>query len=273
MTDSGNYQQKNLKPDFSAALEKARPRYRRRYDDNGPEEKGMIWLITFTDTMGLMLAFFVMMFSMSVPKQKDFSEVMAAMNSELNPFYGQAQNAGPEDGPDLDRIQYNTALDLSYLKALMRAVIEKEPVLKDNIALTQQGDSLYMSLPQALLFDTGQAALKDASARPLFTLGGTFSRMKNKIDLVGHAAPRTLIPGEDSVYKTNWELSLARAASVAAALDKVGYTDPVTIRGAGDGRYGDLDGIVDKNERLDLSRRVDIVIMNHDGKSDRVFAD
>lgn len=271
--DDNGYRQKNLKPDFSDALVRNRPRRRNRYDDDGPEEKGMTWLITFTDIMGLMLTFFVMMFSMSVPKQEKFSEMMAAMNSELNPFYGQAQQAGPENAPDIAKINFNAALDLGYLKLLINAAIERDPVLASNVTLTQNGDAMVMALPRALSFDSGQAVVKESGARPLFNLGEVFSRMKNKIDLVGHADPLALNPAEAGAYASGWELSLARAAAVAASLDKVGYTEPVTIRGASDGSYGDLNEIVDKNERLDLSRRVDIVIMNHDGRADKVFAE
>lgn len=271
--DKDEYLQKNLKPDFSDALVRNRPRRRNRYDDDGPEEKGMIWLITFTDIMGLMLTFFVMMFSISVPQQEKFSEMMAAMNGELNPFYGQAQKSGPEDSLDISKINFHAALDLGYLKLLINSAIEKDPVLVSNTALVQQGDTMVMALPKILSFDSGQAILKDSAAKPLFSLGGVFSRMKNKIELVGHADSKTVNPAEAGNYASGWELSLARAAAVAASLDKVGYTEPVTIRGASDGSYGDLNEIVDKNERLDLSRRVDIVIMNHDGRADKVFAE
>lgn len=271
--DNSEYRQKNLKPDFSDALVRNRARRRNRYSDDGPEEKGMIWLVTFTDIMGLMLTFFVMMFSMAVPEHEKFSEMMAAMNSELNPLYGQAQKSGAEDALDISKINFNAALDLGYLKLLINTAIEKDPVLASNVTLTQRGDTMVMALPRALSFAPGQAVVQESGARPLFSLGGAFSRMKNKIDLVGYAAPRSMNPAEAGIYASGWELSLSRAAAVAASLDRVGYTDPVTIRGASDGAYDELDKNLDQNERLDLSRRVDIVIMNHDGRADKVFAE
>lgn len=267
------YRAKNLKPDFSAALEKAKAgRKNRRLGESPSKEAGMGWLITFTDIMGLMLTFFVMMFAMSEPQQEQFSEMAAALNSELNPVYGRMQNAGPEDTPDVSKIDFDRALDINYLKALITAAIEKDDVLKSKAVLIPQGDHLVLSLPQALLFETGKAEIRESSARTLYTMGGSFSRMKNKIEFVGHADPRPL-EGTKGTYESNWELSLMRAAAVAASMDKVGYTDPVTIRGSASGRYQELNGIVDENQRLELSRRVDIVIMNHDGKARKVFAD
>ena len=58
MSVKTKYPQKNLKPDFSAALEKSRQRYgRRRFNDEGQAGKSMPWLMTFTDVMALMLNF------------------------------------------------------------------------------------------------------------------------------------------------------------------------------------------------------------------------
>jgi chemotaxis protein MotB len=93
------------------------------------------------------------------------------------------------------------------------------------------------------------------------------------MELVGHADPRPVEAVKGSLYESNWDLSLARAVAVAAALDKVGYNQPVAVRGASSGRYEDLQGIVDEKQRLDLSRRVDIDIMNHDGRRKKVVSD
>ncbi len=273
MNPSGDYKQKNLRPDFSAALERARVRYRRNRYDDGPAEKKMAWLITFTDVMGLMLTFFVMMFAMSAPQKNEFSELMAAMNSELNPFYGQSMSAGPEDSPNVRKINYNAALDLNYLNALMRVAIEKDEALQANVTVTPQGDRLFLSMPQDFLFGDGSAVLQQAAARPVFALAGTFSRIKNAVGLVGYADSTDSRSDAGVPYITGWGLSLARAAAVAAALDRAGYTDPVTIQGASAMKYDDPGGAVDENNRQDLSRRVDIVIMNHTGRANRVFSD
>jgi chemotaxis protein MotB len=270
MEDKKLYPDPTLKGDFTSASSRIYRRYGRRQGED--DRKGpMPWLITFTDVMALMLTFFVLLFSMSQPVKEDFSDLMAALNNEFNTFYGRMHNAGPEDSVDLKRIDFDRALDLRYLEALMQSVIAQNEVLRDKVSLTAQGDRLVLSLPQDLLFDAGSAALKEGASRPIFVLSGAFSRMKNVIELVGHTDPRPI--ERQGGYSSNWDLSLARAAAVAAALERVGYTQPVTIRGASSGRYRDLEGIGDENRRLDLSRRVDIVIMNHDGRKKRVTPD
>lgn len=271
MTDK-LYPDPTLKGDFSTVAKRKTYHRRRRGrmgDNAGHDDGNMIWLVTFTDIMGLMLTFFVLMFSMTEPKIKVFNDLTAALQNEFNTYDGRAMNAGPEDSIDIKRIDYDRALDLRYLQALMAATLERSDVLKSEVALIPQGDHLIISIPQALLFDAGDTTVKTASTQAIFTLGGTFSRMKNALVLVGHSVPQS---GQQA-GESQWTLSLTRAAAVAGALQKVGYTDPVVIRGEADGRYSDLDGIVDEKTRQDLSRRVDIDIMNHDGRRKKAQAD
>ena len=239
---------------------------RRRLGDS--PKPNYVWLVTFTDIMGLMLTFFVMMFAMAEPREAEWSEVSAALRSEVGKVYGASENSGTEETIDLSRVNYKNALDVRYLEELMRTLIEENEGLK-NITLISQPGSVVLSLPQELLFDPGQAAVKETGRKALYTLGGALTRMRNRIEIDGHADPRP-IEGAKSSFSNNWELSLARAANVAAILENVGYQQSIGISGFGSGRYQDLDSINDQIRRQDLSRRVDIVIMNHSGKIEKM---
>ena len=234
----------------------------RRMNDVSPDEPNMIWLITFTDVMGLMLTFFVLMFAMSTPEQKSFAEMTSALQSEFNRFYGKMLSAGPEDSIHISRIDYDRALDIRYLEALMRSTIAGSEVLLP-VEIMPQKDHLVLSLPEGMLFDPGQAAVKPGATALFFALGGAFPEIKNRGAWGGNGAPHPAPAAGEDV--SDWELSLSRAVAVAAVLDKVGYNEAVVVRGAGRGRYGEMEGI-DEKHRLDLSRRVDIDIMNHDGR-------
>ena len=239
---------------------------RRRLGDAA--KPNYIWLVTFTDIMGLMLTFFVMMFSMTEPKQEEWAEVASALQSEVGAVYGAPANPGTEETIDLSKVNYKSALDVRYLEELMRSVIEEHETLKD-VSLIAQPGSVVVSLPQDLLFDPGQAVVKESGRKALYTLGGALTRMRNRVEIDGHADPRP-VEGSDSAFGNNWELSLARAANVAAILENVGYQQSVSIAGFGSGRYQDLDSINDQIRRQDLSRRVDIIILNHAGKAEKI---
>jgi len=252
--------------DQSPARSFSRRRYGRRMGDVNSQQSGPpIWLITFTDTIALMLTFFVMLFAMSTPAEKEWSEITAALFSQLNKFYGPSFNRGPVDALSLQRVDFDRALDISYLSALMESVTEENENLAGARFIEQPG-RLVISLPQDLLFNAGRAEISEEGSRALYGLGGALSRIKNKVEVLGHADPRPLPQGQERAYESNWELSLARAANVAGVLNDVGYEKDINIIGDSSGRYQDLAAVADENLRMDLARRVDIVIYDHDGR-------
>lgn len=241
-------------------------RYNRRMGDQSSGGSSM-WLVSFTDVMALMLTFFVLLFAMSNPKKEAWEDFTQNVQKNFNKFYGQTANRGVEDAININKINFSQALDLKYLKALMFKLTEQEPALR-SVRLIESAGRLIISLPQDLLFDAGQAEIKQQANKALFTLGGTFRRIKNRIEVVGHTDPRPLSGG---AYSSNWELSMARAMSVSAVLENIGYERPITVRGQASGRFYDLPDNVPLGEREDLSRRVDIVVMEDDGRRQKLF--
>lgn len=274
MTDNEDKKAKKKKKNETEKVEMpvtGRRFFRRTGDIREPEESTSIWLISFTDVMALMLTFFVLLFSMTEPAQKDWSEITAALNSEFNKFYGAAYNRGPQEALNLNRINFNQALNISYLNVLLQNVMEDSEILK-QVKLIPQPGHLVISLPRDLLFDAGSATVRDEGRRALYALGGSLARIKNRIEVTGHADPRVNAGGEGG-FESNWELSLARAMNVAAILESVGYERSIAARGYSSGRYEDLSSMGDEQARLDLARRVDIIVLDHDGAKQKVFFD
>ena len=110
-----------------------------------------------------------------------------------------------------------------------------------------------MSLPSDLLFDAGKSDVNDRGRQALFSLGGALSRIKNRVEVIGHADPRPM-QGETRAFSSNWELSLARAAQVAAVLESVGYRRHMIVRGLSSARYDELPVSMPEEERLSLAR-------------------
>lgn len=256
--------EKDKKEEESTLMEPPR-RFGRRMGDNGGSPS--MWLISFTDVMALMLTFFVLLFAMSNPKQEEWEDFTQNIQKNFKKFHGKELNRGKEDAINIAKINFSQALDLNYLKALMDNLLEQEPSLQ-VARLIDNGDSLIISLPHDLLFEVGQASVKSQANKALFTIAGTLGRIKNRIEIVGHTDPRLV---SDSQFPSNWELSLARAANVAAVLENVGYEKSITIRGHASGRFDDIPETVSVAERLDLSRRVDIVVMEDDGRRTKLF--
>lgn len=236
----------------------------RRRGDIGAAQNSSAWLISFTDIMALMLTFFVLLYAMSSPTEESWSEMIAALQREFHQFYGPPQDAGPEDTINLDRVNFNQALSLEYLQRITETHMSGENAL-ENVDLTMLSDRLIVSMTESLLFPSGQVMLSDEGREALVGLGTVLRRMKNRIEIVGHADP-TPIRNPDVPYSSNWELSLERATTVAVILTQMGYNRPISIRGEGALRYGDTPEALEDASREALARRVDIHIMPDDGE-------
>ena len=232
------------------------------------EPKGpSIWLLSFTDVMALMLTFFVLLFAMSHPKEDEWKEFTNTVQDNFNKFYGQTANRGMQDTVSIQKIDFSRALDLGYLKTLMETLLREQESLK-NVVIYPQPGKLIISLPEDILFEPGSDVLGDNATKALFTLAESLGRIKNRVEIVGHTDPR---PIETERFPSNWELSFSRAIRVGADLASYGYDKPMRIRAQAAGRYGDLAETLPEDQRLDLSRRVDIVIMEDDGKRLKLF--
>lgn len=236
------------------------PGFGRRVGDSGHRPT---WIISFTDVMALMLTFFVLLYSMSEPEETSWSQISEALQKQLGAFEGPKLFSGPQEGVNLSRIKFNQALNLDYLSSLLDKHFSANETLSSARLLNLE-DRLVIVLPGDMIFTSGSEEIGDRGRKILFTIGGLLSRIKNRIEILGHTDPRPVAEG--TPYESNWELSLARAASVSAYLRNAGYQRPMIVRGVASSRYQDLPDTVPEEERLKVSRRVEIVIMPDDGR-------
>jgi len=218
--------------------------------------------VTFTDVMALMLTFFVLLYAMSVPEEDKWNEISTALSNQFNKTERKPYVMGSQDVIEIDKIPTSRALDLSYLDSLVTEAVKKERL--EGVTVKSNKKRLIVSLPSALLFETGSVDVKIEGKKALFSIGGILDRIKNRVEIIGHTDP-SAIRKDASGYKTNWELSLARAISVASTLHDVGYSKGMAVRGLASGRYAELPEDIPESDRYALSRRVDIVIMQDSG--------
>jgi chemotaxis protein MotB len=251
-----------LKPEALAFQVGYNPLSLKCVNRGGDEMKSSpLWLITFTDIMALMLTFFVLLYSMAEPDAEKWSGMTATINSNLSQYRSPEWNAGTVDAIMIERVDHRRALDLRYLSSIIRQALDQSGQGKD-VLLFAQKDALVISMPHELLFEAGSDEVQPAGQRMLFEIGGALEKIRNAIEIVGHADPRPL--GENDAFTDNWDLSMARASAVAGVMSNVGYTRPITVRGMSSARYNDLPQDMAQEEKQDLSRRVDIVVLKND---------
>ncbi|MFV3128385.1 OmpA/MotB family protein [Niveispirillum sp. KHB5.9] len=210
---------------------------------------GKTWLLTFTDLVCLLLTFFVMLYAMSEPDPARYKALAAGAPGAKLDQQGDARPEAAFSAASLDR---GKAIELGYLGRVFESQMAANPELAD-VTIRRVEGTLILSLPSDLLFAPGDATLSEKGRAALFTMGGVAANIGNAVDVVGHADASPAGPN----WASNWELSLARARTVADALHEAGYLRDITVRGHGDGQSG---GAVSE-----AARRVDLVVREHGG--------
>ena len=222
-----------------------------------------VWLITFADLVGLMLAFFVMLFAMSGIDGAKWRGVADGLSRSLDPVIA-IEDEGPRADRNVDEVAVEPGSDLDYLAALLARDLAAEPALAAAI-VRPLDDRIVISLPADLLFEPTSARLGEQAGPALFALGGLLRNLDNGIEVAGHADRQTV---ENADYPSNWELSLARALAVADALRDFGYDRPIVARGYGDSRFDEISPRLAAARRETLARRVDVVIREAGGTAE-----
>ncbi len=222
---------------------------------SGGKGQGQAWMVTFTDLVALMLTFFVMLFAMMSVEQ-------AAWRNLTNSLAMQLERLGPPLVPqppellDMPDVRVAPGDNLDYIATLLDERVDGVPALADARVL-RRTDHVNLSLPSDLLFAPGTAVPREAARAALFELGGLLRHLDNVVEVAGHADPTSV---GRSGFPSNWELSLARAASVAALLRVAGLTNEVVVLGYGETRWDTLPEELSRAEALALARRVEILI-------------
>lgn len=214
--------------------------------------EGKAWLVTFTDLICLMLTFFVMLYSMSEPDPARYQKALGVVPGDSSGGIGAKRAEAAFTAESLNR---DKAADLGYLRRVFENLLPGNAALAD-IRMWREPGGLVLSLPGDLLFAPGQADLAGAGREALFVMAGVAGNLGNALEVVGHADATPA----GSHWPSNWELSLARAQAVADAMRAAGYLRPITTRGHGDARAGEVGGGADQNA---LARRVELVVRDH----------
>ncbi len=103
-----------------------------------------------------------------------------------------------------------------------------------DVAFDAAAGTVTVTLPNAILFDSGKAELKRATSRELDHIRSVLrdKYASNQVDVVGHTDTD---PIKKSKWKDNWELSAQRALSVLRYLVKRGIPkDMIQAVGCGE---------------------------------------
>lgn len=169
-----------------------------------------------------------------------------------------------------------TRLSASKREELMRALanlgkkveVTQQEIVKEetdelskklrNIATVEvKEEEIVINLPSPVLFDVGKAELKDTALDVLHSVAESLKTIPNEIVIEGHTDNIPIYGGK---YRSNWELSAARAFSVRDYFIKVEGIDEKRISCVGYGEYRPI-APNDTEENRAKNRRIEIKIV------------
>lgn len=135
-----------------------------------------------------------------------------------------------------------------------------EEIKKGEITITQLKDKLTLNMVEQILFASGSAEIKKNGKKVLDRVAEILIKVTDKqVRVEGHTDNVPIGPRIAGKFATNWELSTARAATVARYFQDKGI-DPKLLSAAGYSEYRPVTSN-DTEEGRATNRRIEIALI------------
>jgi chemotaxis protein MotB len=227
-------------------------------ESSGGEGAGMMrWLLTYADMITLLLALFIILFSIStinkVKLQRLVRDLGGGFNSQdaiNNPPNGMT-TASSKDELQAMQAQLQTYISKNNLQNQVQTKITRDGKKKE-LVITLLSDKQ--------LFDSGKADLKAGTKK---ILDEVYRQLKGRANEVRVEGNTDNVPIANGQFPSNWELSSARATGVARYFVEADGLPARRISALGYGEYRPK-FTNDTDAHRAANRRVDVVILDTD---------
>ena len=248
------------------------------------------WLVSYADFITLMFAFFVVLYASSQADSRKAAAVAASIKGafqQLGVFTGSAPGdvgvpgtPGPvhpemTDAPlhlikvagnsDKGKGSIGFGINVEELRQELESALGAE-IQKHEVQMRVTPEGLVVSLREVGFFNSGEAELlsdgRDTLTRIATILGGRGFEIR----VEGHTDN---VPIHTARFKSNWELSTARATQVVSLLIEEHGFDPMLISAAG---YSEYRPVADNDtaQGRAANRRVDLVVVGRAPDKDKL---
>jgi chemotaxis protein MotB len=212
------------------------------------------WVMTYADMMSLLLTFFILIVSFSSLQQSKFKQAAQSLQEAFgilehqdsiiefrNPVY-----------PELSEDSTDSAV-FYEMQEIEQVILENG--LDQEIQVEFQEEGVLFRIQAPFLFGSGSANLREEPRKILDELSILFRKFPYLVRIEGHTDS---LPINSIRFPSNWELSAARAVTVARYFQGLGLS-PGRIAATG---YGEYQPIADNGSAKgrDKNRRVEIFL-------------
>ena len=233
------------------------------------------WLVSYADFITLLFAFFVVMFASTQAdktKTKAVSESVrealehGQFSTAISTVLGRGKHEAARQPLNGDRVSRSENLpppppahpaDLSKSLATLQSGLDLE-LKSGKVQLKLEGRGLVISMREAAFFDSGDDAVDPASFPILAKIAEVIRDLPQPLRLEGHTDS---VPIHNSRFRSNWELSTARAIAMMELLRQRYGVSPERMAVAGYAANAPAD-FNDTEEGRAHNRRVDLVVLS-----------
>ncbi len=225
------------------------------------EEGAPLWIVTFGDLMSLLLCFFVLLLSFSEMDRQKYKELSGSMQNA----FGVQRKKQVFDIPkgqkiiaknfDQEAISFSEETDI--LEQVRKAIRDSFGSSEGLIEFDADEYKIRIRLMGESTFHSGKADIRGPMKPVLATIAEVFRTNGENIIIAGHTDNVPLKEG--GRFKTNLQLSMARAAAVADFFLSEGSIAPDRISTMGFGEHRPLDSN-DTPQGREKNRRVEIIL-------------
>ncbi|MBU3195821.1 OmpA family protein [Clostridium algidicarnis] len=228
------------------------------------ELTGDEWIATYSDTITLLLTFFILLYSFSSVDQEKLKQISTALQSVLNGSGGVGILEFNMNNGDVPIVGESIQKDnLPQAEADMYSKVKEfvdENNLSSTVDIQQDERGVIIQLRDNILFESAKADIREESKSILDKINNLMDTFPNHIVVEGHTDNLAI---NTFKYESNWELSTARAVNVVRYFVETKGQKPARFAAAG---YGEYKPMVpnDTNDNRSKNRRVNILILATD---------
>jgi len=259
------------------------------------------WVMTFADLMSLLMCFFVLLLAFSEMDAQKFKQLSGSMKQAFGvqrqikaddipkgtsiiamefspgiprptPFQIVQQETTDDTKDNLEFSEGSDDRKKSIAERMYVAAVEsvreeaeklvedlKEEIETGMLEVEWSEAEITVRLKEKSTFNSGEAKLKSSSFQIIDRVSKSLNKIQGNIIVAGHSDN---VPINTYEYRSNWELSAARAANVVHHLTKKGSVDPYRVQMRA---HAETKPLVpnDSRENKARNRRVEIVIVGN----------
>lgn len=193
-------------------------------DDEGGGAHGGSWKIALADLMTVLMVFFLVMWLSAIMDPEDrraLADSFATVKSE----------GGVQESSPMPEQKGDVLINPIELKPLTKSDIESM-IKKMDASVEETPEHFVITLRSDKAFESGRASLQEATKAQLEKMAEELASRRNKLVITGHTDN---VPIRNVTFPSNWELSSARASSVARLFEDFGVDKAyMTVSGRAD---------------------------------------